>query len=176
MVFIFNSFHRYINSDYGLSCAFKGMQNLKEIVLSYDIACQYSRNINQRFAMSTVLDMPDALLIYAVPKFHLPAHIEKCRYHFSLNYIPNVGRTDGEAIERLWSQHNFLSGSTSRMTPEARLDTINAHFADWNWRKLCGMGMFLLFSIFARVAEHLTGVTLQSRLQNAQRQRALHTE
>ena len=62
------------------------------------------------------------------------------------------------------------------MTPEARLDTINAHFADWNWRKLCGMGMFLLFSIFTRVAEHLTGVTLQSRLQNAQRQCALHTE
>jgi hypothetical protein len=116
------------------------MKGLKEIVLSYDIACQYSRNIQQRFEASPELEMPNCQILYAIPKFHLPAHVESCRYYYSFNYMKYVGRTDGEAIERLWSCHNFLSGSTSRMTPEGRLDTLNAHFADWNWRKLCRMG------------------------------------
>jgi hypothetical protein len=133
--------HRYVNTDYGISSALKEMSGLQEIVLSYDIACQYSRRFPDRFAASPFLEMPRCLLLWAVPKFHLPAHREECRYSLSFNYLKHVGRTDGEAIERLWSGHNFLSGSTMRMSPEARLDTLNAHFADWNWRKLCSMGM-----------------------------------
>jgi hypothetical protein len=130
----------YINSDYGVSSAFRGMQGLSEIVLSYDIACQYSRRFKDRFTASPTLQLPDCSLLFAIPKFHLPAHKEDCRYFYSFNYLKKVGRTDGEAIERFWSRLNFLSGSTRKMSPESRLDTLNAHMADWNWRKLCGMG------------------------------------
>ena len=117
------------------------MQTIKETVLSYDIACQYSRNFEERFTASPDLEMPCCSLTFAVPKFHLPAHKDVCRYFYSFNYLKNVGRTDGEAIERFWSRHNLLSGSTRRMSPETRIDTLNAHFSDWNWRKLCAMGM-----------------------------------
>lgn len=134
------TYHRYVNTDYGISSALKEMSGLLETVLSYDIGCQYSRRFSARFAASPFLEMPHCRLLWAIPKFHLPAHREECRYLFSLNYLKYVGRTDGEAIERLWSGHNFLSGSMMRMSLEACLDTLNAHFADWNWWKLCGMG------------------------------------
>jgi hypothetical protein len=106
------------------------MRSLKEAIISYDIACQYLRKFEEHFAASPALEMPHCSLIFAVPKFHLPAHKDACRYFDSFNYLKKVGRTDGEAIERFWSHHNFLSGSTRRMSPEARLDTLNAHFYD----------------------------------------------
>jgi len=134
---------RYVNSDYGISSALGTMPGIKEVILSYDIACQYSKNFVERFTASPALNMPQCSLIFAIPKFHLPVHKEDCRYFYSFNYLKKVGRTDGEAIERFWSRHNFLSGSTSRMSPETRLDTLNAHFLDWNWRKLCNMGALL---------------------------------
>jgi Kyakuja-Dileera-Zisupton transposase len=118
------------------------MRGLHEIIFSYDIACQYSRRFLERFNASPALNAPDCSLIFAIPKFHLPAHKEDCRYYYSFNYLKKVGRTDGEAIERFWSRHNFLSGSTTRMTPESRLDTLDSHFADWNWQKTLSMGNF----------------------------------
>ncbi|CAG8514381.1 11061_t:CDS:2 [Acaulospora colombiana] len=55
----------------------------------------------------------------------------------------SAGRTDGEAIERTWSTHNHLSGSTSKMTPGFRLDTLELHFSDWNIQKTRKMGVSL---------------------------------
>ena len=126
----------------------KGMKNNQEIVLSYDIACQYSRRFFERFMASPYLQPPACPISFAIPKFHLPAHKDECRCVYSFNYMKKVGRTDGEAIERFWSRHNYLSGSTSRMSPEGRLDTLNMHFADWNWRKLCNMSELNAWILF----------------------------
>ena len=164
--------HRYVNSDYGISSAFHKMRPLKEAVISYDIACQYSCKFEERFAASPALEVPHCSLIFAVPKFHLPAHKDACRYLYSFNYLKNVGRTNGEAIERFWSCHNFLSGSMRRMSPETRLDTLNAHFSDWNWHKLCGMGKS---SPPFRICTHTpSGKVIQSRLIKAQEQVYAH--
>jgi len=124
------------------------MVGIAEVLISYDIACQYSRNFQTRFLqLPAFLLVPLHLLIlFLIPKFHLPVHKEECRYNFSFNYTKQVGRTDGEGIERFWGAHNHLSGSTMRMTPGSRLDTLNFHFNDWNWRKLCKMGQ--AYSIF----------------------------
>ncbi|KIM19515.1 hypothetical protein M408DRAFT_31155 [Serendipita vermifera MAFF 305830] len=123
---------RYVNSDYAISNALSRLPNLKEIVLSYDIACQYSKQFFSRIDRSPLLRQPNARLTFLVPKFHLPAHKEECRFQYSFNYAKGVGRTDGEAIERFWSPHNRLSGSTSKMTPNYRMDTLNSNFYDWN--------------------------------------------
>ncbi|CAG7853236.1 SubName: Full=Uncharacterized protein {ECO:0000313/EMBL:CCA75643.1} [Serendipita indica DSM 11827] len=121
------------------------MSGIKDLVLTYDIACQYRRNF--RLASTT---LPPSYASHHIfessswcPKFHLPAHKEECRYRYSLNYCKKVGRTDGEAIERLWSALNHLSGSTSRMTPGGRMDNLNFHLNYWNWRKTCKMGTTL---------------------------------
>jgi hypothetical protein len=131
-----------MNSDFALSSAFSRMKNIEEIVLSYDIACQYSINWENRFHGSTFLEKPPAEVYFLIPKFHLLCHKDKCRYEYSFKYNRNVGWTDGEAIERFWSPHNHLSSSTSKMLAGFRLDTLNSHFADWNLRKTRKMGMY----------------------------------
>ncbi|CCA75643.1 hypothetical protein PIIN_09634 [Serendipita indica DSM 11827] len=132
----------YFNSDFAISQIIHRMSGIKDLVLTYDIACQYRRNFQTRFNnLAAFLRLPPHLrIIFLVPKFHLPAHKEECRYRYSLNYCKKVGRTDGEAIERLWSALNHLSGSTSRMTPGGRMDNLNFHLNYWNWRKTCKMG------------------------------------
>ncbi|KIM27650.1 hypothetical protein M408DRAFT_24310 [Serendipita vermifera MAFF 305830] len=137
---------RYVNSDFAISHILQSIVGIAEVLLSYDIACQYSRNFSKRFdEFPMILLIPLHLtILFLIPKFHLPVHKEECRYNYSFNYTKKVGRTDGEAIERFWSTHNHLSGSTMRMTPGSRLDTLNFHFNDWNWRKCCKMGSTLI--------------------------------
>lgn len=135
---------RYVNSDYAISNAMKRMKNLKEIVLSYDIACQYCKNFVSRLKASPFLHLTDAEILFLIPKFHLAGHKEECRFQYSFNHAKGVGRTDGEGIERLWSHHNPLSGSTSKMNRGFRLDTINLHLEDWNLGKMRRMGNILI--------------------------------
>ncbi|KAG2107222.1 uncharacterized protein F5147DRAFT_746023 [Suillus discolor] len=115
--------------------------------VSYDIACQWHKNLWQR--MSTMpldlhLDHLATFVRFFVPKFHLPAHILACQTKFSFNFSKNVGRTDGEAPERGWSNINPMASSTKEMGPGSRRDTLDDHFGDWNWKKVVGLGATLL--------------------------------
>ncbi|KAG6884960.1 hypothetical protein C0992_005568, partial [Termitomyces sp. T32_za158] len=117
--------------------------HLSTIYLSYDIACQWS--IYLKICM---LELDHKFLIFddkvyvkfVVPKFHLPAHVARCRSNFSLNYTVGAGRTDGEAPERGWAEVNPLASSTKEMGPGSRRDCLDAHFGDYNWRKVMSMG------------------------------------
>jgi hypothetical protein len=120
---------------------------LRYIVVSYDIACQWHKNLWKR-----VSDIPDCYqidlghvtLIFLVPKFHLPAHIFFCHINFSFNLTRFVGRTDGEGIERNWANINPVATSTREMGPGNRRDTLDDHFGDQNWKKTLVLGTFLL--------------------------------
>lgn len=79
-------------------------------------------------------------MLFLVPKFHLPAHIEECNISFSFNLTRGVGRTDGEAPERGWANINPIAQSTKEMGPGSRRDTLDDHFNDWNWRKIVQFG------------------------------------
>ena len=70
---------------------------------------------------------------FLIPKFHLLAHIMACQNVFSFNFNRHVGRTDGEAPERGWSQINAATTSTAEMGPGHRRDTLDDHFGDVNW-------------------------------------------
>jgi hypothetical protein len=124
---------------------------LLTFVVAYNIVCQWSANIRQHMSM---LDHSFHFLdgrvhvIYLVPKFHLPAHVAACRTHLSFNLMKGVGRTDGEAPERGWAEVNPLAPSTKEMGPGSRRDTLDAHFGDYNWRKVVGMGEQLMFGVF----------------------------
>ena len=113
---------------------FSGLKDMliKCVVVSYDIACQWYKNFYSRMVEAFPLswhinDTSDIDIRFLVPKFHLPGHIERCRQSFSFNYAKSVGRTDGEAPERGWSDLNGLSYSTREMGPGARQDTIEDH-------------------------------------------------
>lgn len=134
---------RYVNMDFFF---YSGLKNtsIKSIVASYDIACQWHRNFYTRmeaaFPSSWPINSSAVDIRFLVPKFHLPAHMEKCHQDFSFNYAPHVGRTDGEAPERGWANINGLAYSTREMGPGSRQDTVEDHFGDWNWKKIIAMG------------------------------------
>ena len=78
---------------------------------------------------------------FLIPKFHLPAHIQKCQADYSFNFSPFVGRTDSEAPERGWSETNAMAASTKEMGPGSHRDTLDDHFGDHNWGKIANMGI-----------------------------------
>jgi hypothetical protein len=133
---------------------------LQMLNVSYDIACQWHKHIWARmksFPHSYALDYVTKVIRFFVPKFHLPAHVAKCQTVFSFNFTRFVGRTDGEAPERGWSNINPVASSTKAMGPGCRRDTLDDHFGDWNWKKTVGLGASLLLKIrdaLAEKAEH----------------------
>ena len=74
-------------------------------VASYDIMCQWSRNLREHFKnfpLDNAERLDDQIVACIVPNFHLAAHKDECRVNFSLNYEPSVGRSDMEGPERMW--------------------------------------------------------------------------
>jgi hypothetical protein len=113
------------------------------LIVSYDIACQWHKHFYERmmeFPHEFKFDGEDMTIIFLVPKFHLPAHIEDCQVQFSFNYTPHVGRTDGEAPERGWDKISGASSALKEMGPGSRRDAIDDLLNDCNWEKIVGMG------------------------------------
>ncbi|KAK7455803.1 hypothetical protein VKT23_010835 [Stygiomarasmius scandens] len=129
---------RYVNMDFTLIAVLLRFMPDSALV-SYDVMCQYLKNLYYRFESVYGPDWCPTLSVErfegAIPKFHLPAHIEKCGTTFNLNYIPQAGRTNGEGVERGFSITNGLAGSTKVMGPGSRRDTLDDHFGFINWRK-----------------------------------------
>ncbi|KAJ7609754.1 hypothetical protein DFH06DRAFT_1016897 [Mycena polygramma] len=138
---------RYINMDYMLWASLQNYDELVELFVSYDIVCQWHKNIWVRLAQYSPKLKQRGLkrgYVWLIPKFHLPAHIEACNILYSFNLTPFVGQTDGEAPERGWANANPLASSTKEMGPGARRDALDDHFNDWNHKKIVGMGDWLL--------------------------------
>lgn len=119
------------------------------LIASYDIACQWKINFASRMeAFPPAMQIPQEKLENmknVIPKFHGPAHELKCQAPHSLNLVEGVGRTDGEGIERNWSEMNGVASSTAEMGPGSRHDTLDDHFGHHNFRKYVRMGTFLAF-------------------------------
>ena len=95
---------RYVNMDYLFISTLRHSADIVELVVSYDIVCQWSRNFWERMAVYSHSIRVDHTgqknYHFLIPKFHLPAHIKACQTVFSFNFNRHVGRTDGEAPER----------------------------------------------------------------------------
>ncbi|KAK0436511.1 hypothetical protein EV421DRAFT_1892352 [Armillaria borealis] len=158
---------RYLNMDYFILSTLSDDMP-PELVISYNIACQWHKKIFDRISQ-----YPESLrpmqsewnILYLVPKFHLPAHVLKCRDNFSFNFSAGVGRTDGKAPERGWAATNALAASTKEMGPGARQDTLDDHFGDYNWRKI-----IILANLW------FSADTLCDRLKEAVKARTEHVE
>jgi hypothetical protein len=139
------------------------------LVISYDIACQWSKNFPSRvkeFPPAMQLNLMTTSLDCVIPKFHIYAHGKKCQTIWSLNYRRWMGRTDGEGVEREWSHINPVALSTKVMGPGARHDTLDDHWGAWNWRKVVSLGAFhLLWAIVSSLVS--TGRHLRSKLTEA---------
>ncbi|KAH8105040.1 hypothetical protein DFH11DRAFT_1518992 [Phellopilus nigrolimitatus] len=145
---------KYCNMDYVFFSAIGG-SDPKRLVVSYDIACQWSRNISTRLLSlpsDIQFDLEPVKVEYVIPKFHARAHGLSCQSTFSLNFRRYMARTDGENIERGWAWMNPASLSTREMGPGARRDTLDDQWCFWN------------VSIRSKLG---TGTTLARRLEEA---------
>ena len=120
-----------------------GLTLLRTFLVSYDIACQWSKNFFSR--IEKINRQMGALgresdIRFVVPKFHLPAHIPSCQTRFAFMFTPGAGLGDGEAPERGWADSNPLGPSTREMGPGSRRDTLDLNFGDYNWGKYITLG------------------------------------
>ncbi|THU82586.1 hypothetical protein K435DRAFT_691219 [Dendrothele bispora CBS 962.96] len=96
----------YANMDYIAASLMRHISSLLFLVLSYDIVCQWSKNLLQRLKKlptSLRLHLTIRVLFFVIPKLHILGHLIKCQEDYSLNYTHGVGQTDAEGIERVWS-------------------------------------------------------------------------
>jgi hypothetical protein len=141
-----------MNTDYSVCKASQYNSSdgnrLLQILLIYDIACQWWIYFRDRVRMSKTLSFSEFRdLIVAVGKFHLGSHIKPCFWKFTLNFIPGSGQIDGEIMETLWAMFNKFARMTRSMTKAHRLEILNDHMQDVNHKKLIGMGLFLQFHL-----------------------------
>lgn len=131
-----------MNIDYSICHALSyNSAGLKEALIEYDIACQWSLHFAERVEASQSLSLPpDLSWMAAVGKFHLAAHIVECFHKFSLNFVPGAGQQDGEILETLWSLLNKAAASIRAMSKAHRQEMLDDLMRDSNWKKLTRMG------------------------------------
>ena len=118
------------------------------ILLIYDIACQWWIHFLDRLKMNKTLSFVEFnRLLVAVGKFHLGAHIKSCFWQYSLNFVEGAGQQDGEIMETLWSLFNKFAKMGRAMTLAHRWEVLNDHMRDVNWKKLVGMGLYLVLGL-----------------------------
>ena len=141
---------RYCNVDFVIFVALLGI-SLHRIVITYDIACQWSKNLRKRMEEYPpemhIQDMTQVEV--AIPGWHINGHGTDCRDNFNLSYMEGVGRTVGEDIETTWAGTNPLASSVREMGPAARHDTLNDHWNGWNFRKIVGFRKYFAFFTFS---------------------------
>ncbi|KAK6972220.1 CxC2 domain-containing protein [Favolaschia claudopus] len=137
---------RYSNMDYIYASILRWLHRRLRKVVSYDIVCQWFKNLRERLQdlpplvrLSLILH----LCAFVIPKMHIHAHILACQLLFSLNLLAGAGQTDGEGIERPWANLGGVASSTREMGPGSRADVLDDHFAFWNWCKVLGLGALL---------------------------------
>jgi hypothetical protein len=134
--------------DYVLLSTLLGI-TIAMLVVSYDVACQWSINFARRLAVFPVamqFEISDVFFTTVIPKFHILGHGKQCQSTWSLNFRRWMGRTDGEGVEREWSHINPVALSTKVMGPGSRHDTLDDHWGAWNWRKVVTMGSYSYYN------------------------------
>ncbi|KIO31440.1 hypothetical protein M407DRAFT_67938, partial [Tulasnella calospora MUT 4182] len=121
-------------------------RGLRDLVISYDIACKYSINFLNRVCASPYPLLPPDVqslvsITWLIGKFHLGGHREECHQSFNFNYTPGVGRMSGELVETIWSYFDYLKYQTREMGPGARQEMLSDAMNYWNWRKIVKLGM-----------------------------------
>ncbi|EEB99066.1 hypothetical protein MPER_01316, partial [Moniliophthora perniciosa FA553] len=97
---------RYGNMDYIAASILRHIVPLLRLVITYDIVCQWSKKVKERFEALPPLVrqvLAHRVTKFAIPKLHILGHLLKCQESFSLLYTESVGETDAEGIERVWS-------------------------------------------------------------------------
>jgi hypothetical protein len=108
------------------------------LILSYDIACQYSKKFwTQMTELPSAmrLDQSKVAVWFKVPNFHMLGHRDPCHSPYSFHWMWGAGVTDGEDVEQNWDFTNGAAGSTKMMGPGARHAFLEGLFGFHNWMR-----------------------------------------
>ena len=145
-----------MNIDFCLSEALKyNMEGIKQVLLSYDLMCQFWTNIEKCFQGNPYLTFPQAVeVLRSIGLFHVHGHVDHCYARYAPTFIPGAGMVDGEILETLWAALNKISDSAHSQSTAHRRETLDDHMNDSNWKKLVDLGESQAVS---RVSFFLTG-------------------
>ncbi|KAJ7719391.1 hypothetical protein B0H16DRAFT_1739421 [Mycena metata] len=128
---------RYSNMDYIFMSSILGVMLLC-LAASYNIVFKPPADLDLKFGL---------------PVWHAAAHEEACRTQNSLSYVEGVGRTDGEGIERTWSELNPMGWATKEMGNGGRHDALEDKIDHHNWEKNIGQGDTLARKLVVAIEE-----------------------
>ncbi|KAJ7836173.1 hypothetical protein B0H13DRAFT_1652321 [Mycena leptocephala] len=146
---------RYANMDFIVMSSLAGF-NLKELTISYDIACQWCKHLLERIEKlpeDMRLDFESFLFQCGLPVWHASSHEAECTNRNSLSFLPGVGKTDGEGIERLWADLNAFAYHTKTMGLGHRADTIEDKVNYHNFTKNLAQAKILQRKLMVAVPE-----------------------
>jgi hypothetical protein len=130
-----------MNMDYAVSEALKYASGFKQILLIYDVMCQYGKYLTKRLTEGSYLEIPNGLHIKkAIGLFHIMGHQDSCYPRYSPQFIEGAGVVDGEILESLWSPFDRIAPSTRTMTAASHQEMIDGHMNDSNFKKLIKIG------------------------------------
>ncbi|KAJ7160849.1 hypothetical protein C8R46DRAFT_904941, partial [Mycena filopes] len=132
---------RFCNLDFILLSALMTFA-LWYVVVSYDIACQYSRHFWERMQLlpePMQLKIAEENLWWKVPNFHLPPHKWPCHSPYSFHYMYGAGMGHGEGVEQNWSVSNGAAASTKLQGPGSRAATLEDIFGFHNYDRQLAM-------------------------------------
>ncbi|KAF7976812.1 hypothetical protein HWV62_5680 [Athelia sp. TMB] len=142
---------RYANMDFIVFSALFGLI-ICLLLFSYDICCQWAKNLSKRVPQlpRTMQPADPTILAQAkrvIPKMHIHNHGKSCQLSYNLNFIRHSAQSNMEDPERYWAWQNPGSMSTREMTDGARYETLADHAAGWNWAKITTFDSRLLKAI-----------------------------
>ncbi|KAJ6474617.1 hypothetical protein C8R47DRAFT_1221017 [Mycena vitilis] len=146
---------RYANMDYILMSALAGL-TLLALTVSYDIACQWKKNLperNSKLDKRIQLDLEKVDVQCGLPVWHAGSHETACEEENSLSIRPGVGKSDGEGVERVWSGIGPAAYHTKDMGLGNRADTLEDKVDYHNHQKNLAQGDALRRKLIVAIAE-----------------------
>ncbi|KAJ7817577.1 hypothetical protein B0H13DRAFT_1662585 [Mycena leptocephala] len=128
---------RYANMDFIVMASLVGVM-LMMLTISYDIACQWKKNLpsrNAKLPERIRLDLSSVEVQCGLPVWHASSHEVECSNENSLSFLVGVGKSDGEGVERTWADLNPASFHTKEMGVGNRADTLEDKVDSHNFLK-----------------------------------------
>ncbi|KAJ7429083.1 hypothetical protein B0H11DRAFT_1769987, partial [Mycena galericulata] len=146
---------RYANMDYIVMAAVAGLA-LMMLTISYDIACQWRKNLPERMEKlprAIRLDLTKTELQTGLPVWHASSHELECSNKNSLSFLPGVGKSDGEGVERTWADLNPAAFHTKEMGYGNRADALEDKIDAHNFLKNLGQAYAIRRKLVVAIAE-----------------------
>ncbi|KAJ7429980.1 hypothetical protein B0H11DRAFT_1765938 [Mycena galericulata] len=146
---------RYANMDYIVMAAVAGLA-LMMLTISYDIACQWRKNLPERLKKlppAIRLDLTRTELQTGLPVWHASSHEMECSNKNSLSFLAGVGKSDGEGVERTWAVLNPAAFHTKEMGYGNRADALEDKIDSHNFQKNLGQAYAIRRKLVVAIAE-----------------------